>query len=235
MVYGLWSNKLLMKIYKLNKKVLSITNNPSPFLNGLTSNTLDKSKNAFLDVHGKIIATFDQIKINEDQFFILIEQPFVEMVLKHLDRFARLSQVGIQQEDYRVYFDLEGAYKVETNEFVIPQKLGQLVITQKDLENKVSEEEFIIFRLRNHIPVHGIDYQNEMLLNVDETEYVSFTKGCFLGQEPVSKVHNRSKPTWKLVVKYADDPSLEQKQSMTSSMVDPSTRRIFGFAFVKNE
>ncbi len=227
-----------MKIYKLNKSVVSITNNPAQFLNGLSSNTLDKSKNAFLDVHGKIIATFDQLRINEGEFFILIERPFVEAVLKHLERFAKLSEAVIQEKNFKVYFDLDGNYPLslggDNNEFMIPQKRGQLVVSRKDSENTISEEEFTLFRLQNNIPLHGIDYHNEMLLNVDDDEHVSFTKGCFLGQELVAKVHNRSKPTWKLVVKYEGDQSAEHRQEMTSKTVDPKTNRVFGFAFVKN-
>ena len=224
-----------MKIYKLDKAVLSVTNNPAQFLNGLTSNTADKSKNAFLDVHGKIIATFDQIKIAEDEFLILIERLFVEAVLKHLERFVKLSKVVIQEKDFLVYFDLENNYKCSGEEWSIPQKKGQLIITRKILGNTITDEEFTLFRLRNNLPVHGIDYQNEMLLNVDENEFVSYTKGCFLGQELVAKVHNRSSPTWKLVVKYSDDQSSEQRQPMTSVTADPSTGKKFGFAFVKNE
>lgn len=224
-----------MKIYQLNKAVLSITNNPAPFLNGLTSNALDKPKNAFLDVHGKIIATFDQLRISEDEFFILIERPFVEAVSKHLERFAKLSKAVIQEKDFKVYFDVDGVYTAEVNEFLIPQECGQLVITKKDLANTIFKEEFTLFRLRNTIPVHGIDYQNEMLLNVNDHQYVSFTKGCFLGQELVAKVHNRSKPTWELVIKYEDDHSLEQRQEMTSRTLDPQTKKFFGFAFVKNK
>ena len=227
-----------MKIYELNKAVLSVANNPSPFLNGLTANTLDKPKNAFLDVHGKIIATFDQLRINDDEFFIVIERPFVEAVYKHLERFAKLNKVVIQEKDLKVYFDLDGSYSLsfggDNKEFVIPQKVGRLIVSPKNLESTISEEEFTLFRLQNNIPIHGVDFQNEMLLNVNEQEYISFTKGCFLGQELVAKVHNRSKPTWKLMVKYEDDSAQEQRQDMTSRMRDPGTNRIFGFAFVKN-
>ena len=144
-----------------------------------------------------------------------------------------MSKANLQEKNLKVYFDLDNTYIRGPQEWVIPQRQGQLIVSFKDLENTVSEEEFRLFRLQNNLPVHGIDYQNEMLLNVDDQEYVSFTKGCFLGQEPVAKVHNRSRPTWKLVVKYEDDIS-EQKQEMTSKMIDPKTKKIFGFAFVKN-
>jgi folate-binding Fe-S cluster repair protein YgfZ len=74
------------------------------------------------------------------------------------------------------------------------------------------------------------------LLNVSEREdLVSFTKGCFLGQEPISKVHNRSKPTWKLVVKSAEDCPPEERSKMTSQAIDPQTKKTRGFVFVKNE
>jgi len=50
-----------MKIYKSNKTVLSLRNNAVAFLNGLTSNAMDKPWNAFVDIHGMIISVFDQL------------------------------------------------------------------------------------------------------------------------------------------------------------------------------
>ena len=93
----------------------------------------------------------------------------------------------------------------------------------------------MLFRVVNHIPVQGIDYRDEFLLNISDEEFVSYAKGCFLGQEPISKVHNRSKPTWKLVVRYQDECTEEERQKMTSVVVDPATRRTMGFVFVRNE
>ena len=218
-----------LELYKLNKTVLSIQNNAAQFLSGLTSNTFDKSKNAFLSVHGRIVATFDQIRVADDHFLIVLERPFLDGVFTHVERFVKLSRVSITTEDDRVYFDLEGSYQATQGEFVIPQRKGRLVITPQDLAPTVSDEEFTLFRLKHNIPIHGVDYNDEMILNVNDDEYVSYTKGCFLGQEPVAKVHNRSKPTWKLVVKYEDDHSVEQRQEMTSRMIDPETKKVFDF------
>ncbi|MBP6344212.1 MAG: hypothetical protein KA403_09765, partial [Candidatus Omnitrophica bacterium] len=64
--------------------------------------------------------------------------------------------------------------------------------------------------------------------------HVSYTKGCFLGQEPIAKVHNRSKPTWKLVVRPEDESSPEDQAKMTSKTRDPQSGKIIGFVFVKN-
>ncbi len=224
-----------MRIYALEKVILSFQNNPTQFLNGLTSNSLDKSQNAFVNIHGKIIAVFDQAKITDEEFWIALESLFAAVVLEHLDRYARLSGVKIEKLNKNVYFDFEGNVSLVSSDVTIPQKRGRLIITERSLSANVTEEEFRLFRLQNNIPLHGVDYQDEFLLNVSETDHVSFTKGCFLGQEPISKVHNRSKPTWKLVVKYEDECSEEEKQKMTSKTTDPASGRILGFVFVKND
>ena len=223
-----------MTIYRLDKMVLGVSNNPTAFLNGITANTIDKPKNAFLDVHGKIIATFDQLKVNDDLVFVVIESLYYDALMSHLDRYIRLSKAKVAKENLFVYYDLERQYKVTTDEFPVQQRTGQLILTKKEIQSSVSEEEFTLFRLRNNVPRHGVDYHNEMLLNVDEQEFVSYTKGCFLGQEPISKVHNRSNPTWKLAVRLENECSPEEKSKMTSKIKDPQTGRTMGFVFVSN-
>ena len=223
-----------MRLYQTHKKVLSVQNNSEKFLNGLTSNSLDQPRNAFLDIHGRIIATFDQVKIGNDEFLLALEEAYVEPLLEHVDRYARLSKTNFVVSPRGVYFELDGDCRTDADEALISQKKGNLVLTNEKLPASVREDEFTLFRLKNNIPLLGADYKNEMLLNVSETEFVSFTKGCYLGQEPISKVHNRSKPTWKLVVKFEDECSDEEKMKMTSRAADPVTGRVTGFVFVKN-
>lgn len=225
-----------MRLYKLNKTVLSLKNNPAQFLNGLTTNTLDEPQNAFLNIHGRIVAVFDQIKINDDEFWIILQKLTIEAVLKHIDSYAKLSKVEIQELENYVYFDLEDHSDIASEfECVIPQKKGRLIVTDKKLEATVSKEEFTLFRLRNNIPMQGIDFKNDFVLNVGEKGLVSFTKGCFLGQEPVSKVHNRSRSTWQLVVEYEDQCEEELKRKMTSKVLDQDARRMIGFVFKRND
>lgn len=214
------SGKAHMRLYKLNKTVLRFTNNAAQFLNGLTSNTLEAPRNAFLNIHGRIVATFDQIKINDDEFYLLVEPPFVEGLFAHLDRYVKLSSVKIEELNKKVYCDVE---------------TKKVFVSDDDLAADVSDEAFTLFRLTNGIPVQGIDYQDEFILNVDEQNFVSFTKGCFLGQEPVSKVHNRSRPSWDLSVRYEDECTEEEKQKMTSKAKEPQSGRVKGFVFVRNE
>jgi tRNA-modifying protein YgfZ len=225
-----------MRIYSLNKDVFLLKNNAVEFLNGLTSNTLDKPRNALTDIHGKIIAVFDQLKLSDEEVLILVERTLVEKVLAHLDRYLRLSGVQIQRLSRQGYFDLDGDYAIQTDELAIPQPQGKIVVSPRAIPAQVNDREFTVFRVQNHIPAQGVDFQDEFLLNVSEKEdMVSFTKGCFLGQEPISKVHNRSKPTWKLVVKNEDACAPEEKAKMTSRITDSQTGKTQGFVFVKNE
>ena len=225
-----------MHLYKLKKTVFSLKNNPSQFLNGLTTNMLDEPQNAFLNIHGRIVAVFDQIKINDDEFWIILQQSTIDAVLKHIDSYVKLSQIEIQKLESHVYFDLENYSEIALgSERVIPQKKGRLIVTDHKLATAVSKEEFTLFRLRNNIPMQGIDFNDEFVLNVGEKGLVSFAKGCFLGQEPVSKVYNRSRPTWQLVVEYEDKCEEKIKQKMTSKVLDRDVGRVLGFVFKRND
>ena len=151
---------------------------------------------------------------------IIVPQIVVDTLLKHLERYAKINQTQIEISPLKAYLDLE---------------TKQLLLKEENLPQQVSEEEFMLFRVENNLPLLGVDYQpDEFILNIDEVTFVSFTKGCFLGQEPVAKVHNRSKPTRKLVVKFEDECSDEEKPKMTSKIKDPQTGRVKGFVFIKN-
>ncbi|MBI3602806.1 MAG: hypothetical protein HY209_07955 [Candidatus Omnitrophica bacterium] len=210
-----------MRLYKLNDVVLNIKGHATTLLNGLSSNGLDQPLNAFLNQHGRIVATFRQQKISDDAFFIVVPSIATENLLRHLDRYAKLNRTQIQTTPLKAYIDVD---------------TGGLWLKAQDVSSQVSDEEFTLFRLQKNIPLLGVDYQaEEFILNVSEDAYVSYTKGCFLGQEPVSKVHSRSKPTRKLIVKYEDECTDEEKASMTSKILDPQTRRMKGFVFVGNK
>ena len=187
----------MIKLYKLNKTVLKFTNNPEKIFDGLSSNTSDKPTNAFLDRFGKIIVTFEQLKKN-NSIYILIESKFYKRLMDHLNKYLKISKVLITKLEYNVYYDLESEYKINDNEFSFKKHIGRIIVTAKDI-NSISDTEFLKFRLDNNVALQGIDYDQEMILNINNN-FVSFTKGCFLGQEIVARVNYRSKPPKKLIV-----------------------------------
>ena len=210
-----------MRSYKLPDTVLSIKGNASGFLNGITSNTVDAPLNAFLNQHGRIIATVRQKRISDDEFLISVPVRSVEGLLKHLERYAKLSHVQISPGAFMAYIDLDTA---------------QTIFDPKDHANSINEEAFTLFRLDHKLPLMGIDYQaDEFILNVHEFDFVSYTKGCFLGQEPVAKVHNRAQPSRRLVVEFEDQCPLPEAAKMTSRAADPQSGRTKGFVFLSNK
>jgi len=208
-------------LYKLDETTFQIKGNAAGFLNGITSNTLEAPLNAFLNQHGRIIATFRQKRVSDEEFFISVPTIAEENLFKHLERYRKLSHVSIILSDQYACVNLSN---------------GQIQWAQGLFQNTVSEEEFTLFRLNHHIPLMGIDYQaDEFILNVHEYHYVSYTKGCYLGQEPVAKVHNRSKPSRKLMVVNETACQSQEAAQMTSKIYDPKCQCYKGFVFVNNK
>ena len=211
----------ILRLYKLTDTVLSIKGNASGFLNGITSNVLEAPLNAFLNQHGRIIATFRQQKISDDKFLISVPAIAVDNLLKHLERYVKLSHVSIAPSDQWCYINADTA---------------QTVWSSENHADSTSDGAFTLFRLNRNIPLMGIDYQaDEFILNVHEYDYVSYDKGCFLGQEPVAKVHNRAQPSRKLIVAFEDQCPSEEAAKMTSKVLDPASGRPRGFLFVSNK
>lgn len=189
-----------MRLYKCPKTVLRFGPKASGFLMAYTSNTPDRPRTAFLSKEGKIMAVADQIQLTPDESLIVVEAPFAKRLLSHLEPFLNLSETQVQADSsLNVYFDLEGSYGASDGEWVVPQKKGQLVLTSNMLTAAVTEEEFKKFRVEADIPVQGLDFDDEMLLCVGDEEFVSYTKGCYLGQEIIARVHFRSAPPKRLV------------------------------------
>lgn len=179
---------------------MSLKPKASEFLMAYTSNTPDRPRTAFLNREGKIVAVADQVCLSPDESLVVIETPFVQRLMAHLKPFLSLSDTKAEiDSSLSVYFDLDGSCKPSAGEWTIPQKKGQLLLTSKHLSANVTEEEFKKFRLEINLPVQGLDFDDEMLLCVGDEEFVSYTKGCYLGQEIIARVHFRGAPPKRLV------------------------------------
>jgi len=66
-----------MRLYKLDNTVLELKGNATKLLSGLAANSLDKPFNAFLNQHGRIVATFRQEVLSEDDILIAVPQAVV--------------------------------------------------------------------------------------------------------------------------------------------------------------
>ena len=208
-----------MKLYECDKTVLQFRPKAAAFLNGYMTNVPEAPLTAFVDIQGKIIAVAHQHKISEDEVHIVVESKFVERLLSHLKNYLALSDTAVQRLDgKKVYWNLE---------------THELIITDESRPATVSEEEYTLYRLQNNAPLQGVDFDRELVLNLGDDSLVSYTKGCYLGQEIVARVHYRGKPPKKLLVKYEDECSPEELGGMTSRAFDPVKGSFMGFVFDK--
>ncbi len=201
-------------VYLLDYIILKFSNHPERIFSGLTSNTLDKEKNAFIDNIGRTVTAFFQLKKDEDMYIAFPKKNY-EKLMAHLEKSLKLTKVKIEKTDYNVYF----TFKKEKAELVFSDNI---IAAKKELKS-ISEEEFNLYRLKNNIPLPGIDFNHEMMLNVSE-EFVSYSKGCYLGQEVIARVKYLGKPPKKLAV-------TEGEKVTSKAVIDGEVK---GFGFVKN-
>ncbi len=225
-----------MRLYRLDRAVLRLGKGAAAFLKAYSTNTPDRPRSAFVDIHGKIVAAFDQALLSTDEALLAVERPFVGRVHAHLKKYLDLTGVTLTEDEaLEAFFDLDGDYRANEKELRLPQPAGAVILTGQKPPAGVSEEEFRLFRLTSRNPLQGIDYDGEMLLNVfDDEDRVSYSKGCYLGQEIIARVHYRSRPPKRLDVRAEDDCDVQMRSRMTSKTLDPKTGRTLGFVFTEN-
>lgn len=224
-----------MKLFELtSKKVLRFGPKACEFLNAYSTQVCEAPKGAFVDLRGRVLALFHQKKISADEALVVMESSAVERTLSHLERYLNLTGTAALPEPSRVYFDFERGCLPGPGEWVIPEHGGQIVLTGKALETSATGDEYTLFRLKHSIPLQGVDFRDEMLLNIGDEGYVSYAKGCYFGQEIIARIHFRSKPPQTLVVKAEDELSAEEANRLTSKTFDPGTGKVLGFIFASN-
>ncbi len=217
----------------LPKVCYVIRNNVEKLLNGITTNELTKSRNALIDRFGKLIILFDQ-KMVDDTAYIIFEEQYEKQFLEHTAKYAKLTKSNIEKSDKKVIHVIS---KKEETEITFPQSIGYLTLVDS-IENSFSKETYNIIRLENTISVQGIDFEHPMFLDLGLYDTISFTKGCYLGQEVMARVHNLSKPARKLV-RILYDILPEQVTinkapvgKITSSCFSPKYNKYLAFAVI---
>lgn len=189
-----------MRLYEYkDKQVLHFSPHAAEFLKQYTTNVPEAPRTAFIDIKGKIVATAEQKLLNKEEAYIVIGKAFTERLKKHLKPYLLLTETDMRELAWSVYHDLGNDYVPVSGEYGIPHKKGSIILTSKKLPAEVTEEAFLKFRLENNIPLQGFDYDEEMLLSVGNQEFVSYEKGCYLGQEIIARVHYKGKPPKRLV------------------------------------
>ncbi len=193
---------------KLNKTLLKLSAfNVEKTIKAISTNETTKPKNAFIDNFGRLVALVDQKIIDRDNCYLLMESSVYESFAKHCEKYFKLARIKtevMQLQAFHVFSTtkLVGDLRFQQpfgyitllaeNELHLLQPLQEISVEFKEL--------YDIFRLENNYTIQNIDFTSQMFLETNWDDLaVSYTKGCFLGQEILARVHNLGKPAKKLV------------------------------------
>lgn len=227
-----------MRLYRLDAIALELGPGADAFLQAYTTQAPAAPRGAFIDAKGKAVGVYDHVRLDADRSILVIPRITHERLVRHLKNYLFLTGADLRVLPHAAYWDLDSsAVPPETaashqGEWAIPRAQGQILVTTRAMDATVSEEDFRVFRIRHRLALQGVDYDDPMLLNLDDPELVSFTKGCYLGQEIMARVHYRGKPPLKLAaVREADCPP-DLKEKMTSRVRDGVSGEVAGFVFL---
>ena len=136
----------------------------------------------------RVIAPLVVLRRGHEDFLLLTEPELGERVRDELvrSRFASRAEIELEEHTSHVVFGGEG---IPTSDYGEPA--AELLDT--DVDVTVSSEELELLRIQAGTPAWGKEIDDRVLpAEAGLTERaVSFTKGCYPGQEPIARLHYR--------------------------------------------
>jgi folate-binding protein YgfZ len=139
----------------------------------------------------RVIAPLVVVRRTAEDYLLLTEPDLGEVVRATLMRARFAAKVEIEPEEHRslLVFGEDGG--IPNSEYGEPAA----ELLDVDLEPTVSQSELERLRIEAGTPIWGKEIDDSILpaeAGLDET-HISFTKGCYPGQEPIARLHNRGK------------------------------------------
>jgi folate-binding protein YgfZ len=137
----------------------------------------------------RVIAPLRVWRRGEDDFLLLTEPALGEIVRAALlrARFAARCEIELEEHTSAVVFgETEG---LASEDYGVPA----VEVLDAPLEPTVGDEELEVLRIRAGTPAFGREIDDRVLPAEAGLvgRAVSFTKGCFPGQEPIARLHYR--------------------------------------------
>ncbi|MBI4158662.1 hypothetical protein HY500_00190 [Candidatus Woesearchaeota archaeon] len=224
------------KFKELDKTVIKIAGNAKKLLLDISTNENVDGKNALLDRFGKLVVLFDQTFV-DNGCYIVFEKEFNQRFYAHTNSLIKLSGCKVEVPRLKIFHVFS---ETQFNGVRTSQRAGYLLLSEERLDLlELSDEEYKVLLVENNISRQGVDFDQEMFLNLNWQEAVSFTKGCYTGQEIIARVHNLGKPPLRLVRvltdEFVEDVFIENKKfKITSCVYSGKYKSYIGFSLIPN-
>jgi tRNA-modifying protein YgfZ len=132
-----------------------------------------------LTAKSRVIAPLVVLRRGEDDFLVLTEPELGERVRAELTRFRFAAKAEIEPEEHESWLVLDSGETLD----------------ERPPGDEVDEEAYERWRVEAGVPRWGREIDETILpaeAGLTET-HVSFTKGCYPGQEPIARLHYRGK------------------------------------------
>ncbi len=186
-------------ITQLNNRALLRLNgsDTQSFLQGQLSNDIDTLEegvvqlNAYCQHQGKIIALLWVMKQGED-FYLSFPEDLKAIVVQKLTMFKMMSDVNIKDVSDEL-IQLGVIDEKLDSSFTLNDHQSVVLVETLDSMKLANESEWEMVCINNNVPEVILATSEKFvpqLLNLDVDEVgVSFTKGCYPGQEVVARLH----------------------------------------------
>jgi tRNA-modifying protein YgfZ len=132
-----------------------------------------------LTAKSRVIAPLRVLRRGPEDFLLLTEPELGDRVRAELMRFRFAAKAEIEPEEHESWVVLG----------------GEELLDERPAGEEVGEEELERWRVEAGVPRWGREIDDTILpaeAGLTET-HVSFTKGCYPGQEPIARLHYRGK------------------------------------------
>ena len=206
--------------YKQTRGLMEVSGKESvQFLNGLISNDVAKLEDnaqmtaAFPNVQGRLLAVV-RVMRRGDKFLFETDEVTREKVFQNLHRFTFAGDFFVEDLSSQFeYFEIFNSdfgmpdtdilifQNKNTTDCFVPKAIAESF--ESDMKEsgavEISDELYETLRIENGAPKYGVDMdETTVVLETGIDEAVSFTKGCYLGQEIIARIHFRGHVAKKL-------------------------------------
>jgi folate-binding protein YgfZ len=198
-------------VYRLDRGYVAVSGpEAAEFLERMVSNEIvslepgEARAALLLTPKSRIVAPVRVVREEPESFLLITEAALAATVASTLLRARFAAKCEIELKPYRGYLQLGAGEGIRNEDYGV-EAFESWSVEERDAAQP--DEQLERLRIDAGTPVWGRELDETILpaeAGLDDT-HVSFTKGCYPGQEPIARLHYRGRPNRRLsVIEVAD-------------------------------